>query len=96
MPADVILAARAALLAAFSFDARDLGQGVSQAQIIATLQAVPGVEGVDLDALYLGTTPSLQPRLRAALGRPDPHGALPVAAELLTLDPARLHLEVAA
>ncbi len=96
MPADVILTARAALLAAFSFDARDLGQGVSQAQIIATLQALPGIDGVDLDALYLGTTPMLQPRLRATVGRPDPHGALPVAAELLTLDPARLHLEVAA
>lgn len=96
IPADVIAAAHAALLAAFSFDARALGQGVSQAQVIAVLQSVPGVDGVDLDALYLGTTPTLQPRLRAAVGRPDLHGALPVAAELLTLDPARLHLEVAA
>lgn len=96
MPADVIAAARAALMAAFSFDARGLGQGVSQAQVIAALQSVPGVDGVDLDALYLGTTPALKPRLRAAVGRPDPYGALPVAAELLTLDPARLHLEVAA
>ena len=96
MPADVITAARKALLAAFSFDARGLGQGVSQAQVIAALQAVPGVDGVDLDALFLGTTPALQPHLRAAVGQPDPHGALPVAAELLVLDPARLHLEVTA
>lgn len=95
MPEDVIAAARQAVMAAFSFDRRALGQAVSQAQVVAALQAVPGVRGVDLDALYRGTTPALQTRLGAAVGRPDLHGALPVAAELLTLDPARLHLEVA-
>ncbi|RQP04698.1 MAG: putative baseplate assembly protein [Paracoccus sp. BP8] len=96
MPEDVIEAARRTVLAAFSFDARELGQGVSQAQVIAALQSAPGVVGVDLDALYTGDTPQLRPRLTAALGRPDLAGALPVAAELLTLDPTRLHLEVAA
>lgn len=94
MPDEVIASARDAVLAAFSFDARALGQGVSQAQVIAALQSAPGVLGVDLDALYTGTTVSLQPRLTAALGRPDLSGAQPVAAELLTLDPTRLHLEV--
>lgn len=96
MPEDVIAGARAAVLAAFSFDARALGQGVSQAQVIAALQSAPGVLGVDLDALHTGTTEALQPRLAAAVGRPDLNGAEPVAAELLVLDPARLHLEVAA
>lgn len=95
MPEDVIAGARAAVLAAFSFDARALGQGVSQAQVIAALQSAPGVLGVDLDALHTGTTETLQPRLTAAVGRPDLAGAPPVAAELLVLDPARLHLEVA-
>ncbi|CAM3293398.1 putative baseplate assembly protein [Paracoccus aminovorans] len=96
MPEDVIAGAQAAVLAAFSFDARELGQGVSQAQVIAALQSAPGVLGVDLDALHTGTTEALQPRLAAAVGRPDLAGAPPVAAELLVLDPARLHLEVAA
>lgn len=96
MTEDVIAGARAAVLAAFSFDARALGQGVSQAQVIAALQSAPGVLGVDLDALHTGTTEALQPRLTAAVGRPDLAGAPPVAAELLVLDPARLHLEVAA
>ena len=66
-----------------------------QAQVIAALQSAPGVLGVDLDALHTGTTEALQPRLTAAVGRPDLAGAPPVAAELLVLDPARLHLEVA-
>ena len=95
MPEEVIAGARDAVLAAFSFDARALGQGVSQAQVIAALQSAPGVLGVDLDALHTGTTEALQPRLTAAVGRPDLAGAPPVAAELLVLDPARLHLEVA-
>ena len=93
-PDDVAAAARTALLAAFSFDARDLGEGVSRAQVIAVLQQVPGVNGVALDALYTGNTPQLLPRIRAATGRPDMAGQLPVVAELLTLDPARLLLEV--
>lgn len=96
-PDEVLAGARETVLAAFSFEARELGQGVSQAQVIAALQSAPGVIGVDLDALYLGTSPALQTRLRAALGLPGAAGSatLPVAAELLTLDPARLHLEVA-
>lgn len=94
MPGDVEDAARAALLAAFSFDARELGEGVSRAQVIAVLQSVAGVRGVGLDALYVGDTPKLQPRIQAAVGQPDLSGKVPVAAELLTIDPARLLLEV--
>ncbi len=94
MPDAVQDAARAALKAAFSFDARDLGQGVSQAEVIAVLQAVAGVQGVALDALYTGDTPQLQARLVAATGRPGPADKPPVAAELLTIDPARLVLEI--
>lgn len=93
-PDDVREAARAALLEAFSFDARDLGEGVSRAQIIAVLQDVPGVKGVALDALYRGETPQLLPRIRAATSRPELAGKRPVAAELLTIDAARLKLEL--
>ena len=95
IPGDIAAAARVALLDNFGFDARDLGQSVSHAQVIAVLQSVPGVRGVDLDALYRnGTTAELNPVLRAAVARPDLQGALPDPAELLTLDPNALRLEV--
>jgi Baseplate J-like protein len=41
----------AALQMTFSFDARTLAQPVFPSEVIATIQAVPGVEYVDLDAL---------------------------------------------
>lgn len=95
IPGDIAAAARVALLDNFGFDARDLGQSVSHAQVIAVLQSVPGVRGVDLDALYRnGTTAELNPVLRAAVARPDLQGAVPDPAELLTVDPNALRLEV--
>jgi hypothetical protein len=42
---------RAALLDAFSFERRELGQDVLLSEVIATIQAVPGVAYVDVDAL---------------------------------------------
>jgi len=42
---------RAALLDAFSFERRELGQDVLYAEVIACIQAVPGVAYVDLDTL---------------------------------------------
>ena len=93
---DVLDAARSAVSEAFSFDARALGQPVSHAQVIARLQDVDGVEGVDLDELYrLGAPPSLEPRLASAVATPDLGGAIPEPAELLTLEPAAITLEVA-
>jgi hypothetical protein len=50
---DVIAAAKAALLTAFGADARELGQPVTAAEIIACIQAVQGVVAVDLDALMV-------------------------------------------
>lgn len=50
---DVYGAAKTALSDTFSFDARSFSQAVTAAEIIATLQAVPGVVAVDLDALQL-------------------------------------------
>jgi hypothetical protein len=95
MPDDIKNAAQAAILAAFSFDARALGQGVSAAQVIAVLQGVAGVLGVDLDLLYrIGTPATLASRLTTAVAQPDLNGAVPVAAELLSVDPASVLLEV--
>jgi hypothetical protein len=42
---------RAALLEAFSFEQRELGQDVLYAEVIACIQAVPGVAYVDVDTL---------------------------------------------
>jgi uncharacterized phage protein gp47/JayE len=42
---------RAALLGAFGFDRRDLGQSIHLSEVIATIQQVPGVEYVDVDSL---------------------------------------------
>jgi hypothetical protein len=44
-------ALRNALLADFGFDRRELGQDLVPSTVLATIQAVPGVEYVDLDTL---------------------------------------------
>jgi predicted phage baseplate assembly protein len=95
MPADLIAAATQALQTAFGFDARELGQSVSAAQVIAALQSVPGVMGVDLDQLWRNDElPGLSPRLPAAVAQPDLSGGTPAPAELMTLDLNAIHLEV--
>lgn len=99
-PEDVELAARGTLLAMFGFARRDIGQVVSAAEVIAALQSVPGVVGVDLDALALidesGGAPVHGADLAAVLpvegARLD--GATPAAAELLTLLDAGVALTV--
>ena len=94
---DVKAAANDALALAFSFDARALGQPVSRGQVIAALQAVDGVVGVDVDSFYrTGNTPSLEVRLGSAAAAPSLDGAIPEAAELLTIDMAATRLEVVA
>jgi hypothetical protein len=49
-----------ALQLTFGFDARSLGQPLFPSEVIATIQAVPGVEYVDLDALDGFTLAELQ------------------------------------
>lgn len=102
---DVELAARATLLDAFGFTRRNIGQVVSAAEVIAALQAVPGVVGVDLDALALiddGGSPapsaSLATVLPAQGARLQPAGSAQpfAAAELLTLLEAGIALTVEA
>ncbi|HYW06785.1 MAG TPA: putative baseplate assembly protein, partial [Longimicrobium sp.] len=43
--------ARAALLSAFGFDRRELGQPVAASEVVSVLQGVRGVQAVDLDLL---------------------------------------------
>jgi hypothetical protein len=50
-PGTVRAAATTALLAAFGFEARDLGQAVTASEVMAAAQAVPGVVAVTLNDL---------------------------------------------
>jgi hypothetical protein len=93
---DVIAAGLSALETAFSFDNRALGQGVSRAQVIAVLQDVEGVDGVDLNFLYrTGLPETFEQRLGSARPQPSLDGTIPEPAELLTIDMAATWLEPA-
>jgi hypothetical protein len=90
----VLAAASDTLRDTFSFANRQFGQPVNLSEVIALVQAVYGVVAVDVDSLYrTGATVKLNNRLEAEL----PHGGDPAslaAAELLTLDPAPIDLDV--
>ncbi|HMO76903.1 MAG TPA: putative baseplate assembly protein, partial [Sphingopyxis sp.] len=102
---DVELAVRAALLDAFGFARRDIGQVASAAEAIAAMQAVPAVVGVDLDALALiddsgvpapGADLATVLPVQGARLLPPGEGASFAAAELLTLFDAGIALTVEA
>lgn len=90
----VLDAANDALRDTFSFANRQFGQPVPLSEVIALVQAVAGVVAVDIDSFYrTGKTVKWNSRLEAEL----PNGGDPAslgAAELLTLDPAPIDLEV--
>jgi hypothetical protein len=91
-PTLVLAAVRRALLAAFGFDARALGRGVAQSEVIAAIQAVAGVQGAKLSLFTLsGTgTPSVLPDyLPAAAPRVGARGAVS-GAQMLLIDPLSL------
>jgi hypothetical protein len=83
---------RAALLDAFSFDRRELGQSVTVSEIGAAIQAVDGVLAVDLDAGGIrvsGSAAASRPVLVARGGRAGSAGSAgPLAAQMLTINPA--------
>lgn len=82
--ADVFSAVKAALTAAFAFEVRGFGQGVSASEILAVMQNVPGVVAVDLETLN-GLDPITHPNIPARLARWD---AMTIkGAELLLIDP---------
>ena len=89
----VLAAVEQRLHESFSFEARTFGQPVHLSEIIAVMQNVPGVVAVDVNGLYRTDQPAqLSPRLEAAAPRLG--GDKVLAAELLTLDPRPLGLEV--
>ena len=89
----VLAAVEQRLHESFSFEARTFGQPVHLSEIIAVMQNVPGVVAVDVNGLYRTDQPAqLSPRLEAAAPWLD--GDKVLAAELLTLDPRPLGLEV--
>ncbi len=72
----------------FSFDRRRLAQPVAKSEVMAVIQGVPGVEAVDLDALYLSGGQKIPNNyLAARTGRWDPGTKKPAPAELLTISP---------
>ncbi len=95
--ADAVLSdAERTLRSYFSFAQRDFVQQVSLDEVMAVIQNVRGVEAVDVDELYRldpGAVPALKPRLFAMPPQVSADGSLN-AAELLTLDPGSLALQV--
>jgi predicted phage baseplate assembly protein len=86
----VLVAVEQSLRTHFSFDTRDFGQPVSLSEVMAVIQAVPGVQAVDVDKLYrYGQEAKLNPILAAAVPQAGTHATVS-AAELLTLDPGPL------
>ncbi len=92
--ARVLSAVEAALRAHFAFGARAFGQAVTASEVMSAAHRVPGVVAVDVDSLFrTGEPASPNAELLAAL--PDPAESPIAAAELLMLDPGKLHaLEV--
>ncbi len=87
----VLAAAEEALRAAFGFENRGFGQGVTAAEVVSVIHGVDGVVAVDLDALYRVTdagvaSPTLSAVLAAAGARWEASGV--AAAELLLINPA--------
>ena len=77
----------------FSFDARAFGQPVALSEVIAAIHGVEGVKWVDIDALHRSDEPvQWHAVLAAQFPAAGEEELLP--AELLTLDPAPLVLEV--
>jgi predicted phage baseplate assembly protein len=92
----VLTSVRQAVTDAFSFEARSIGEAVALSEVIAALQAVPGVQAVDVDLLYrAGEAPALNDRLAAAFPLAGDR-AVPAPAELLMIDAAQAVLKVMA
>jgi predicted phage baseplate assembly protein len=93
LPGSVLPEVERALRARFSFDARAFGQPVALSEVIGYVQQVAGVLAVDVDELYrTGEAAALNTLLPADAPRAGSSQAAP--AELLTLDPGPLALEV--
>lgn len=89
-PSDTVLGAvEARLREAFSFAARDFGQAVARSEVIALIQAVPGVVGVRLETLHRAEQdPALAEGLPAHAPRSGEPADTAQPGEILTLHPA--------
>jgi predicted phage baseplate assembly protein len=95
--ADVLAAVSAALRAAFGFSARELGQSVTAAEVVALIHTVAGVVAVDLyqllaytdDPAPAATPPTAVPAFGA---RWDAASRTARPAELLLINPAAIAL----
>jgi hypothetical protein len=99
IPERVAEAVAAALRERFGFEARSFGQGVALSEVVAVVQAVPGVVMVDVNDLYRTPRDDDEERERPqpflVAHAPRPGEQSPVRpAELLTLDSEELRLEV--
>lgn len=90
---DVSAAVRAALLSAYSYDSRSLGQAVVLSDIVATTQAVPGVDyaivtGLTVTALSDpdSTVKTLEALAATLSAQPPPSIAVPLAAPVRIKD----------
>jgi predicted phage baseplate assembly protein len=90
-------AVRAAVRTAFAADRRSFGQPVTAAEVITTVQAVPGVVAATLTALHRPNKVELREVLVARDARLDPTEQAPdriLPAELLVIDPDQIALTV--
>lgn len=94
--ATVLADAKARIQQAFGFDARDLGQSVTAAELLAWMHQVPGVVAVDLEVLQPygeGATAAVAAQAVPAFGgRWDAAARSMLPAELLLVNPAALDL----
>ena len=93
---DVLPNVKHTLRSYFSFANRDFARQVSIDEVMAVIQGVKGVDAVDVDELYRldpGAVPALNARLFAMPPQVLADGSFK-AAELLTLDPGPLVLQV--
>ncbi len=90
----VLTAVEAALRDRFGFRARAFGQPVVLSEVIAAMHAEAGVLAVDVDALHRTDAPQTSPAPRLLAAMPAITAGVVKPAELLTLDPGPLKLEV--
>jgi hypothetical protein len=88
--AAVLAAVRTALTGEFSFERRAFAQSVAESEVVATIQRVVGVEGVELQWLHLVGEYTLLPAQRARFS-----GGTIIPAQLLTLPPDQVTVTAA-
>jgi hypothetical protein len=92
--ANVLRAVEDALRARFAFAARAFGQPVVASEVVAVMQSVPGVVAVDMDALHRTDAQPVPRAIVSASGSSIAGDGSVLAAELLTLAPDPLTLDL--